>query len=104
MDTSIIMLIAGLAGFIVCEIISLITLRFSRQMQAIAWIFGWLAMTGIIYSATKTIFPESIVMATLSAVVAALVVMLLVTILIWCWFLAEKIVKVCLTELSKCFK
>lgn len=97
MYTSIIMLITGLIGFIICVVISAFSEKLFRQMQAIAGIFGWVAITGICFAVTKNIF-ESFVMALLLAAVAALVVMALVTLLIWGELMVEKKIK------AKCFK
>ncbi len=93
-----IIFIAGLMGFIVCITISAFSKKYSRQMQVIAWIFGWAAITGICFTVTKNIF--SIVIAVPFAAIAALVVMAVITLLIWGWFQVEKRFKV----LSKHFK
>lgn len=84
MYTNIVMLIVGLVGFIVCISISAHSLRFPNLMRNMAFVFAWVALSGIAFSVTDKLFPENLPMALLAAGAEALVLMILVT-LVFCW-------------------
>ena len=79
MYTNLVMLIVGVAGFIVCISISAHSLRFPNLMRNIALVFAWGALSGIAFSVTDELFPEN-----LAAGAEALVLMILGT-LVFCW-------------------
>jgi|GEM_PF-675505 hypothetical protein len=84
MYTNLVMLIVGVAGFIVCISISAHSLRFPNLMRNIALVFAWVALSGIAFSVTDELFPENLLLALLAAGAEALVLMILGT-LVFCW-------------------
>lgn len=84
MYTNVLMLIVGLTGFIVCISISAFSFRFPNLMRNMAFVFAWVALSGIAFSVTDELFPENLPLALLAAGAEALVLMILVT-FVFCW-------------------
>lgn len=58
MYTNLVMLIVGVAGFIVCISISAHSLRFPNLMRNIALVFAWVALSGIAFPSPMNCFPK----------------------------------------------